>query len=97
MTKRIFASVIVSILILILTFIISFILYAIASYFIMQLFVTGEPSQDEALGWGYLGLLFLSFILAIITGGIVGTIYFLKYFKNYKKKTMHKKEKTQTE
>ena len=64
----------ISVLIFILIGICSFILYAILSHFYMQSFVTGEPSQDEALGWGYLGLLFISFILAILTGIIGGII-----------------------
>jgi len=83
--KRILVSFGISVLIFILIGICSFILYAILSHFYMQSFVTGEPSQDEALGWGYLGLLFISFILAILTGIIGGIISFCIYFKKFRK------------
>ncbi|GIN65497.1 MULTISPECIES: hypothetical protein [Bacillus] len=86
MFKRILASAAISFLILILIGIGSFILYAILSFFFLQSFATGNLSQDEALGWGYIGMLVISFILAILTSGIAGVVSFCKYFKKYGEK-----------
>ncbi|MBU8786146.1 MULTISPECIES: hypothetical protein [Bacillus] len=85
MAKRILVSSGINVLIFIIVGIFSLILYAVLSFFFMQSFATGEPSQDEALGWGYLGFLFISIILAILTGIIGGVISFCICFKKFRK------------
>ncbi|QHZ45028.1 hypothetical protein [Bacillus sp. NSP9.1] len=67
-----------SLMIFILTGVTSFFLYALLSYFLLMLLATGDPARDAGLGFGYLGLLAISFFLAVMTGFVFAVVYFCK-------------------